>query len=86
MIKELKLPKRTRGLDAGCGIGFQCLLLAEEVGPSRHAPGLDISSEILDHGRQIVKEAGLSERISFREGDVNKLPSDNNTTKDYLSK
>jgi len=32
MIEALHLPKGSRGLDAGCGIGLHCLLLAEEVG------------------------------------------------------
>ena len=79
MIKALQLPKGSRGLDAGCGIGLQCLLLAEEVGLTGHVTGLDVSAEMLDHGREIVKEAGLSERISFQEGDVANLPFDNNT-------
>jgi len=78
MIKALQLPKGSRGLDAGCGIGLQCLLLAEEVGLTGHVTGLDVSSEMLDRGREIVKEAGLSEGISFEEGDVANLPFDNN--------
>jgi len=79
MVKALKLPEGSRGLDAGCGIGLQCLLLAEEIGHTGHVTGLDISAEMLDYGSTIVKEAGLSERISFREGDVARLPFDNNT-------
>ena len=78
MIKALQLPKGSRGLDAGCGIGLQCLLLAKEVGPTGHVTGLDISAEMLNLGMKIVKDAGLSERISFREGDVTNLPFDNN--------
>ena len=79
MVRALHLPDGSRGLDAGCGIGLQCLLLSEEVGHTGHVTGLDISAEMLDYGNAIVKEAGLSERISFREGDVAKLPFDNNT-------
>ncbi|MFC1874864.1 class I SAM-dependent methyltransferase [Chloroflexota bacterium] len=79
MVKELKLPKGSQGLDAGCGIGLQCLLLAEEVGPAGHITGLDISAEMLDYGQKIVKEAGLSEQVTFQEGDVAKLPFDDNT-------
>jgi len=70
MVMALQLPKGSGGLDAGCGIGLQCLLLAEEVGLTGHVTGLDVSVEMLDRGREIVKEAGLSERISFQEGDV----------------
>lgn len=76
MIETLQLPSGSRGLDAGCGAGLQCLLLAEKVGIAGHVTGLDISSEFLSRGREIVKEAGLEERISFQEGDVANLPFD----------
>ena len=78
MVRALQLPEGSRGLDAGCGIGLQCLLMAEEVGLSGHVTGLDISAEMLERGREIVKEAGLSERISFQEGDVHNLPFEDN--------
>ncbi len=79
MVRSLQLPEGSRGLDAGCGIGLQCLLLAEAVGPGGHVTGLDISAEMLKRGGEIVKEAGLSERISFQEGDVHSLPFEDNT-------
>lgn len=79
MVRALQLPKGSRGLDAGCGIGLQCLLLAKEVGPTGHITGLDVSAGMLDYGREIVKKSKLSEQISFREGDVTNLPFDNNT-------
>ena len=78
-IQALQLPAGSRGLDAGCGPGLQALLLAEAVGPGGHVTGLDLSPEILVYARDIVEKAGLSERITFREGDVNKLPFDNDT-------
>jgi ubiquinone/menaquinone biosynthesis C-methylase UbiE len=78
MVRALQLPEGSRGLDAGCGIGLQCLLLAAGVGPSGHVTGLDISAEMLEYGREMVKAAGLSERISFKEGDVHKLPFEDN--------
>jgi demethylmenaquinone methyltransferase/2-methoxy-6-polyprenyl-1,4-benzoquinol methylase len=37
---------------------------------------LDLSSTFLTHAVEIAEKAGLSERISFREGDVRKLPFD----------
>jgi demethylmenaquinone methyltransferase/2-methoxy-6-polyprenyl-1,4-benzoquinol methylase len=46
------------------------------VGPTGHITGLDLSSELLPYAEDIVKKAGLSERISFRVGDVNDLPFD----------
>ena len=78
MIKALRLPEGSRGLDAGCGIGLQCLLLVKEVGLTGHVTGLDLSTDMLDYGRELVKDAGLSEQISFQEGDVTNLPFDNN--------
>jgi demethylmenaquinone methyltransferase/2-methoxy-6-polyprenyl-1,4-benzoquinol methylase len=55
------------------------LLLAEVVGLTGHVTGLDVSTAFLNRGEEIVKEAGLSERISFQEGDVADIPFDNNT-------
>jgi SAM-dependent methyltransferase len=78
-IQALQLPKGSRGLDAGCGIGLQALLLAEAVGPEGDVTGLDLSAEFLVHAEEIAKTAGMSERITFREGDVNTLPFDDDT-------
>jgi len=78
-IQALQLPPGSRGLDAGCGIGLQALLLAEAVGPAGHVTGLDLSPQFLVHAREIAEKAGLSERISFQQGDVNKLPFDDDT-------
>lgn len=78
-IQALQLPAGSRGLDAGCGIGLQALLLAEAIGLGGHVTGLDVSPEFLALGREIVEKAGLSEQISFHEGDITKLPFDDNT-------
>jgi demethylmenaquinone methyltransferase/2-methoxy-6-polyprenyl-1,4-benzoquinol methylase len=77
-IQALRLPSGSRGLDAGCGIGLQTLLIAEIVG-SGHITGLDLSPELLAHAKKIVQKAGFSERISFQEGDVDKLPFEDDT-------
>jgi demethylmenaquinone methyltransferase/2-methoxy-6-polyprenyl-1,4-benzoquinol methylase len=76
MIRTLRLPQGSRGLDAGCGIGQPALLLAEAIGPAGHVTGLDISPAGLRYAERVVKEAGFSGRISFREGDVGKIPFD----------
>ena len=78
-IQALQLPSGSRGLDAGCGIGSHTLLLAEAVGPAGHVTGLDLSPELLVYAEKIVEQAGLSEQIFFREGDVSKLPFDDDT-------
>ncbi len=78
-IETLQLPSGSKGLDAGCGIGLQCLQLAEAVGLTGHVTGIDVSSEFLDFGRDIVKDAGLLDRISFQEADISDLPFSDNT-------
>lgn len=79
IIDELHLPEGSQGLDVGCGIGLQAFLLAEAVGPNGHVTGIDISPEFLEYARELAKNANLSNLVSFNEGDVNKLPFDDNT-------
>jgi ubiquinone/menaquinone biosynthesis C-methylase UbiE len=79
MIRALQLPRGSRGLDAGCGVGLQCMLFAEEVGPNGHITGIDVSAEMLEHGRELVNKAGLSAQVSFQEADIASLPFDDNT-------
>ena len=79
VIRALEFPSGSRGLDAGCGIGLPAMLVAEALGPEGHVTGLDVSTEFLDQARQIAEEAGLLERVSFREGDVAALPFDDDT-------
>jgi len=78
-IGELQLPVGSRGLDAGCGLGHQSLLLAEAVGPDGHITGLDLEPEFVQYARTLAKEAGLEDRVSFRDGDLNALPFEDNT-------
>jgi demethylmenaquinone methyltransferase/2-methoxy-6-polyprenyl-1,4-benzoquinol methylase len=73
-IHALNLPPGSWGLDVGCGIGFQALLLAEAVGPAGHVTGVDLSLEFLDCARSIAEKAGISKQVSFQEGDMNNLP------------
>lgn len=73
-IRALEFPEGSRGLDAGCGIGLQALLLAEAVGPRGHVTGLDISPEFLHIAKETITDSDLTEQISFQEGDVGKLP------------
>ncbi|NOQ33549.1 MAG: methyltransferase domain-containing protein [Methanosarcinales archaeon] len=78
-IHALNLPQESRGLDVGCGIGLQVMLLAEAVGPAGHVTGVDLSPEFLDCARSIAEQAGIPEQVSFQEGDMNNLPFDDNT-------
>ncbi len=79
VIQALRLPLGSRGLDAGCGIGLQALLLAEAIGSTGHVTGLDLSPTFLRYAENVVKESDLSDRMSFQEGDVSKLPFDDDS-------
>jgi len=76
IIHSLQLPRGSHGLDAGCGIGLQAFLLAEAVSVQGHVTGLDILPELLAYGDYLAAKAGLSERVTFRAGNVNCLPFD----------
>ncbi len=54
-------------------------MLAEAVAPVGRVVGLDSSPDVLGHARAIVAEASLSERVCFREGDVRRLPFDDDS-------
>jgi demethylmenaquinone methyltransferase/2-methoxy-6-polyprenyl-1,4-benzoquinol methylase len=75
-IEALRLPEGSCGLDVGCGIGLQVLLLARAVGPAGHVTGLDQNPSFLERGRAMAEQAGLGERCTFDRGDMRALPYD----------
>src|SRR5688500_3084279 len=79
IIESLQLPRGSHGLDAGCGVGLQAFLLAGALGAEGHVTGLDILLELLTCGEDLASKAGLSERVSFRLGDVSCLPFDDDS-------
>ena len=79
VIRSLQLPPGSHGLDAGCGIGLQTLPLADAVGPAGHVTGLDLRPEFLTYAERVADRAGLSERVSFEQGDVRDLPFEDDT-------
>lgn len=74
IIQYLQLPRGSQGLDAGCGVGLQALLLADAVGTNGHVTGLDLVPELLAYGEKMVSRAGCSDQITFLAGDVSSLP------------
>jgi ubiquinone/menaquinone biosynthesis C-methylase UbiE len=78
-IRALQLPMCSRGLDVGCGIGLQIPFLVEAVGSSGHVTGLDLRPEFLAEAERMAAKVGLSERVSFRQGDMSGLPFDDGT-------
>ncbi len=78
-IRALQLPPDSHGLDAGCGIGLQTILLAKAVGPAGHVTGLDLSPEFLIFAEDTIRKNNLSEQVNFLEGDINRLVFDDNS-------
>jgi demethylmenaquinone methyltransferase/2-methoxy-6-polyprenyl-1,4-benzoquinol methylase len=78
IIAALNLAPGSHGLDIGCGIGLQALLLAEATTPG-HVAGLDISAELLNYARNKIQSSPLADRISFKEGDMHSLPFPNDS-------
>lgn len=78
-IAALRLAPGSRGLDVGCGIGQQALWLAEAIQPDGEVIGLDISPQLLAYATYRVKGSPYADRISFRAGDMNRLPFADNT-------
>jgi arsenite methyltransferase len=62
-----------RVLDVGCGPGFYCVELSEEVGPSGSVVGVDSSSAMLALARN--RCAGR-DNVELREGEATALPVD----------
>ena len=73
-IRFLQLPPGSHGLDAGCGIGLQTLMLAQETEPQGRITGLDIDAEQLAWGGDHLRRAGYTDRITFCQGDIGRLP------------
>uniref|UniRef100_Q01YM7 Methyltransferase type 11 n=1 Tax=Solibacter usitatus (strain Ellin6076) TaxID=234267 RepID=Q01YM7_SOLUE len=58
-----------RVLDLGSGAGDVCMLLSEMVGPSGSVIGVDVDAGIVEHARERVAEAGLS-NVTFAHSDL----------------
>lgn len=79
VIDALQLAPGSHGLDIGCGIGLQTLLLAAAVHSTGHVTGLDISPDLLDYARRRVAASPLADRITFKEGSMYRLPFEDDT-------
>ena len=63
-----------RVLDVGCGSGAVTRELARRVGSGGLAIGVDPSPALLAVARELAREAGVGDRVQFREGSALRLP------------
>ena len=73
-IQALNLRQGSHGLDAGCGSGLPTILLANSIGKSGYITGLDISRDALDYAEEYTAQAGYSDQVSFKVGDIRNIP------------
>ncbi len=78
-VNGIQLPPGSKGLDAGCGTSLYTLMLAEATGGRGHVTGLDMEEDFLTKGRGLAAAAGMMERVSFIQGDISKLPFEDNS-------
>jgi arsenite methyltransferase len=60
-----------RVLDVGCGPGFYCLEIAEEVGPDGRVVGVDAAAPMLDLAR---RRCEAFDNVTFKQGDILSMP------------
>lgn len=64
-------------LDLGSGAGFDAFLAAKKVGNKGRVIGVDITEEMLKKAQENAKK-GKFENVEFRQGDIEKLPVQDN--------
>ncbi len=69
LIGDLGLPKGSRGLDVGCGVGLYALWLAEAIGVRGRVVGIEPTAERVEAARELVGKRLDHGRLDFRQGD-----------------
>jgi SAM-dependent methyltransferase len=71
-------------IDLGSGAGFDCFLAAQQIGPTGHVIGVDMTHEMLTKAREnAVKVAAAN--VEFRLGELEHLPVADNTADVVIS-
>ena len=63
-------------LDLGSGAGFDSFLAVKKVGKTGKVIGVDMTEELLNKARGLAEKYGFK-NVEFRQGDIEKLPVDN---------
>jgi 2-polyprenyl-3-methyl-5-hydroxy-6-metoxy-1,4-benzoquinol methylase len=71
-----KLEKGGTVADVGCGHGASCEIMATAF-PKAHVTGFDYHEPSLDVARQHAEEAGLSDRITYKQATAKTFPGKN---------
>jgi arsenite methyltransferase len=77
MAVDCKINKDSKVLDIGSGKGITAVYLAEKIGCS--VIGVELSADMVEYARELVKKKGLTQKISFINQDAHELPFENNT-------
>lgn len=65
-------------LDLGSGAGFDCFLASNKVGPKGRVIGIDMTPEMIERARANALEGGYR-NVEFRQGEIEKLPVEDNS-------
>ncbi len=65
-------------LDLGSGAGLDCFLAARDVGPAGRVIGVDMTPDMLARARANAAKVGYT-NVEFREGEIERLPVEDNS-------
>jgi len=71
-------------IDLGSGAGFDCFLAAQQVGPTGHVIGVDMTHEMLKKARENAAKIAAT-NVEFRLGELEHLPVADNTADVVMS-
>ena len=73
-MDEMALKRGSVGVDLGCGIGLDSLLLGTAVGERGRVIGVDASPKMLEEARANASGSDCTQILDFREGAIERLP------------
>jgi ubiquinone/menaquinone biosynthesis C-methylase UbiE len=71
--RAVRMAHTGEAVDLGCGPGHLAVKLAQ-LATGLRVTGLDLSDEMLAQAEGRARQAGLGDRVSFRQGDVAQIP------------
>ncbi len=73
-----KIKKGDTVLDLGSGAGIDCFLASKKVGSKGKVIGVDFTEKMTEKAKANAKKANV-DNVEFRQGDIEKLPVDDNS-------